>query len=292
MKTAALLIAFFSFHLNALTQEKPAYNIFTNEGRKVNYEEMLKGISDADIILFGEIHDDPVAHWLELEITRSLSMMKGKTLVMGAEMFETDNQLIIDEYLAGQYALSKFEAEAKLWNNYRTDYRPLLEFAAEKSIPFIATNIPRRYASIVARKGFEGLDNLSSDAKKYLPPLPILYDPDLKCYRDMAEMGGMGADSTMHGSLKLPEAQAVKDATMAYFILRNWSPGKTFIHFNGAYHSRNYEGIVWYLKKGNPDLKIATIETLNQENIEKPAKSYSNRASFIVLIPSSMTRTF
>jgi uncharacterized iron-regulated protein len=292
MKTTALLIAFLSFQLNAIAQEKPAYNIFTNEGRKVYYEEMLKGISDADIILFGEIHDDPVAHWLELEITRSLAGMKGKSLVMGAEMFETDNQLIIDEYLEGQYALSKFEAEAKLWNNYSTDYRPLLEFAAEKSIPFVATNIPRRYASIVARKGFEGLDNLSSDAKKYFPPLPIQYDPDLKGYKDMTEMGGMGTDSIMHENLNFPKAQAVKDATMAYFILRNWSPGKIFIHFNGAYHSRNYEGIVWYLKKSNPDLKIATIETLNQENIEKPAKSYANRASFIILIPSSMTRTF
>lgn len=292
MKTAALLIILLSCPLHVLPQENPAYNIFTGEGKKVSYGEMLKEISGADIILFGEIHDDPIAHWLELEISRSLFENKRSSLMMGAEMFETDNQLLIDEYLKGLYDASKFEAEAKLWTNYVTDYKPLLEFARRYSLPFIATNIPRRYASIVARKGFEGLNELSDDARRYFPPLPIQFNPELKGYKDMAGMTGMSGDSIAHGRLNFPQAQAVKDATMAYFILKNWSPGKTFIHFNGSYHSSNFEGIVWYLRRINYELRIVTIETVNQDNIEKPSKIHLNTASFVVLIPSSMTRTF
>lgn len=292
MKIAVILVIFLTFLYQALPQDKTAYNIFTGDGTKVNYDEMLKLISDADIILFGEIHDDPVAHWLELEISRSLYNIKGKALLMGAEMFETDNQLLINEYMAGLYDASKFEAEARLWSNYRTDYKPLLEFAKENSISFIATNIPRRYASVVARKGFEGLDDLPDEAVRYLPPLPVPFDPELKGYKDMLSMTGTEADSVTHSGHNFPKAQAIKDATMAHFILKNWSPGKTFIHFNGAYHSRNFEGIVWYLRRSDPDLKIATIESVNQESIEKPERSNLGKADFIVLIPSSGNKTF
>ena len=129
---------------------------------------------------------------------------------------------------------AKFEDEARLWQNHKTDYKPLLQFAFEQGIRFVATNVPRRYANLVYRKGFEGLDSLSDEAKKYLPPLPVAYDPELPGYKSMREMGQMG-----HGKVSdnLPKAQAIKDATMAHFILKNWSAGKQLLHFNGAYHS-------------------------------------------------------
>jgi len=45
--------------------------------------------------------------------------------MLGAEMFESDNQLIMDEYMTGKIKnLKNFEDEAKLWPNYQTDYKP------------------------------------------------------------------------------------------------------------------------------------------------------------------------
>lgn len=290
MKISALLFIL-SFCLQSFSQEKPAYKIFTAEGKSADFGDMMKKLSKAEIIFFGELHDDPIAHWLELELTKNLFDERGKDLVMGAEMFESDNQLIINEYLHGIYDASKFEAEVKLWKNYKTDYKPLITFAKTNSVPFIATNIPRRYASLVSRQGFEGLETLSAEAKEFFPPLPIEYDPELKCYKDMLTMGGMGTDSS-HMNLNFPKAQAVKDATMAHFILENWMKGKIFIHYNGSYHSSNFEGIVWYLKNSNPDLKILTVETVLQDNIEDLDKENKNIASFIITIPSSMTRTY
>lgn len=291
MKLVTLLMAI-GLSFNLFSQDKPAYRIFNNEGKPVNYDEMIKSLLKADVVFFGELHDDPIAHWLELEVTKSLFAGKGKNLVLGAEMFEADNQLLIDEYLKGIYDASKFEAEVKLWKNYKTDYKPLVEFAKTNNLRFIATNVPRRYASVVSKSGFEGLEPLTDEAKKYIAPLPFPYDPEVKCYKDMLSMGGMGGGAQSHVNENFPKAQAVKDATMAYFINQNWTKDKAFLHYNGSYHSRNFEGILWYLSKFNPGMKFATVETVLQKEIEKPDKENLGIAGFIIAIPASMTRTY
>jgi len=198
----------------------------------------------------------------------------------------------LDEYQKAWIKESHFLKEAKLWDNYKTDYKPIVELAISQKVPFIASNIPRRYASIVAREGLEGLNKLSPEAKKWIAPLPISFDATLPAY---AEMVKMAAHGQMGGGAKaeyFAQAQAIKDATMAHFILKNWQKSKIFLHFNGAYHSDNYESIVWYLKKQNPNLKILTISTVEQENIEALNKENTNKADFIVATPQDITKTY
>ncbi len=271
-----------------LFNDKPAYQIFDAKGKDIKYSKMIEKLADADIVLFGELHTNPICHWLEYEIMKDLFQVKKEKIVLGAEMFETDNQLILSEYLGNKFDSKKFEDEAKLWKNYTTDYKPLVEYSKTNSIPFIATNVPRRYASMVNKDGFEVLDSLSDEAKVNLADLPVKYDPELKCYKDMMEMGKeMGG----HASVNFPKAQAIKDATMAKFIYKNWTPGKLFLHFEGSYHSDNYQGIVWYLLAKNPNLKIVTISSVEQKDIENLEDQYNNRADFIVTIPETMTQT-
>ncbi len=273
----------------AFVTDKPAYRIYDPKGKDIPYSKMVRQLEDADIIFFGELHDNPIAHWLQRELTGDLHASGGKQLVLGAEMFESDNQLLLDEYLAGMITEDKFEDEARLWQNHKTDYKPLLQYAFEHKIPFVATNVPRRYANLVYRKGFEGLDSLSQAAMAFLPPLPVAYDPELPGYKAMLEMGQMG-----HGPVNenLPKAQAIKDATMGYFILKNWSAGKLFLHFNGAYHSDNAEGIVWYIRRQEPGLKIRTITTVLQEQTESLDEKSAGKADFTIVVPKNMTRTY
>jgi uncharacterized iron-regulated protein len=80
-------------------------------------------------VFFGELHDNPIAHWLELQVTKDLYTEKGGKLVLGAEMFEADNQVVLDEYLKGIITGKQFETEAKMWQNYATDYKPMVDFA-------------------------------------------------------------------------------------------------------------------------------------------------------------------
>ena len=270
--------------------QKPSHRIFSGEGDSVVYQQLLEQLSGNDLVFFGELHNNPICHWLQIELTADLFRQFGQDLVLGAEMFEADDQLILDEYLKGYIQEKNFREEAKLWTNYSTDYRPLVEFAREHDLSFIATNIPRRYASMVAGGGFVALDTLSDRARQYIAPLPIEYDSELPGYKKMLKMGHM------HGSKKraknLPRAQAIKDATMAHFILKHLNRKGIFLHYNGTYHSNDHEGIVWYIKQHAPELKVVTIATVEQENPGKLKKENQGLADFVLVVDSDMTRTY
>lgn len=283
-----LLFIFFSYHLSVMGQDKPAYQLFSGEGKSIRYEKMLREIQKSELILFGELHNNPICHWLELQVTKDL-FAQHPGLTLGMEMFEADNQLILDEYLAGIIEEKHLLSEAKIWNNYDTDYRPLIEFAKQNQLQVVASNIPRRYANLVYREGLQALDSLSDTAWQWIAPLPIEVDLSLPGYKDMMEMMGGHGNGEGNDAENLAQAQAVKDATMAHFILTHFKG--TLLHFNGAYHSQNYEGIVWYLKKARPDLKITTIHTVEQEQIDALEEENKNTADFIICIPSDMTKT-
>jgi len=292
MRTKSILLSVILFiAITAFKADKPSYQLFNKNGKNVKYKKLIKQAAEADIILIGELHNNSISHWLELEITKDLFSLQKKQITLGAEMFEADNQTIIDEYLSGLIKQKNFEDEAKLWPNYKTDYKPLMEFAKKNKIRFIATNIPRRYASLVHSKGFEGLNDLSATAKSWVAPLPIAYDPELPGYKQMADMmKKMGRGKMANDNIA--KAQASKDATMAYFIQQNWESGQQFIHYNGAYHSDNFEAISWHLKKQNPDLKILTISTIEQENIKELNEESINTADFIIVVDNDVTKTY
>jgi uncharacterized iron-regulated protein len=282
-----IIILFIAFSFNQIiASDKPAYKIFDSDGVKVSYETILEGVKDADVVMFGELHNNPICHWLQYELTKDLHELKKNALILGAEMFEADDQVIVDEYLKGQITEKNFKKESKVWPNFETDYKPLLDYAKTNHLKFVATNIPRRYASLIHSRGIKALDSLEKEAYKWIVPLPFTIDLELKCYKDIMK-NTMG-----HGGKNLPKAQAVKDATMSYFILKNFKPGDLFLHFNGAYHSDNYESIVWYLKQDNPDLNIATISAVEQANVDKLNEESFGLADFIICIPESMTKTY
>ena len=83
----------------------------------------------------------------------------------------------------------------------------------------------------------------------------------------------------------------MKDATMAYFILQNFTKGKTFLHFNGSYHSDRFQSIIWYLKQADPNLKIVTISSVEQKDMEDLEKESEGLANFIIAVPETMSKS-
>lgn len=208
---------------------------------------MLKVLLDADIIFIGETHNCPISHWLEYEIASDVIKKSPKGLVLGAEMFESDNQLLVDEYAQGLISSDKFETEAKLWDNYWTDY-----------------------------------------ARSLMAPLPIPYDKaaqDEAMFGFMQMMGGKNS-----GKSYFAEAQAIKDATMAWFISQNYD--KKFIHFNGNFHSDNKGGIIPYLEKYLPGKTIVTICLARQDSLNSLEKENRGRADFIIVAPTDFPMSY
>ena len=139
---------------------------------------------------------------------------------------------------------------------------------------------------MVYRGGFESLDTLGEEEKAWIAPLPILYDAKLPGYLAMLEMAGG------HGGENLPKAQAIKDATMAHFIFSNLPERGKYNHFNGDYHSANFEGIYWYLKQKDSNISIATISTVTQEDVSKLDDENKGRADYILVIDANVTPSY
>jgi uncharacterized iron-regulated protein len=284
MKKLLIIGLFVSLATILNAQQKSPYTLFDAKGRKVSYAKMIRLLKEKDIVLFGEFHNNAIAHWLQLAVTKDLHA--NRQMVLGAEMFEADNQDALNNYLSGKLSAKGLDSNARLWKNYPTDYAPLVNYAKANNIPFIATNIPRKYAALVNKGGFGKLDSLTSEEKKWMAPLPMAYDASLPGYVNMMKMMGV------HATENMPKAQASKDATMAHFILTNHANGSLFLHYNGAYHSDNYDGINWYLKQQKPSLKIGTISTVSQSNIKSLLAENLGKADFIICVDTDMTNTY
>lgn len=267
-----------------LTAQNPAvYALFDREGKAVDFESMSQDLARAQVVLFGELHNDPIVHWLQYRLSAALLALEPE-LTLGAEMLEADNQKALNLYLSDSIDQKALDTLARLWPNYRRDYKAIIDLMKDSGRAVIATNIPRRYASQVYRQGLASLDSLSDSVKAWIAPLPIAYDGTLPGYQAMLEM--MGG----HGGEKLPKAQAIKDATMAHFILAHYDRRGLFLHLNGDYHSKDFEGIVWYLKKEKKRLKIKTISTVLQDSTGALEAEYRGRADYILVVDQRLPR--
>lgn len=287
MRNYIFALTIFILSLQSLMGQGVPYQIFDSKGKAISFEKMAKESKKADLVFFGELHNNSLAHWLQLQVFKSLSEENDR-LVFASEFFERDDQLLIDEWMAGKITDKNFETEAKLWNNYLTDYKPLMLFAKENQIPFIASNVPRRYASLVSRGGIETLDSLSDEAKAYFATLPVAIDMTLPGYEAMRGM--------LHGapgnSDYMIQAQALKDATMGESLFESLKQGKQIYHVNGSYHSKEGEGILWYVKRSFPDKKIINIHTVEQDQLDSLDESNASGGDFIIVLPKDSHKSY
>jgi len=280
-----ILLLVFLFPIFVFAQTDQAFVIYNAKGKKVSIAKMTRESIDAQLILFGEFHDNPISHWLELELLKELFSQKGKKLILGFEMFEQDQQAALDRYLIGGITDKQLKDSLRLWPNYSTDYKPLILFAKENKLACIASNVERKYASLLFKSGRIALDTISPLKKSQMADLQFPIDTTLSQYVSLNEMAAhMGGGNML-------EAQALKDATMAKYILQELREDNQIIHYNGAYHSDYYQGILWYIQQSKPLVKVTTISTVSQQKVNKLEKEHLGKADFIICVTESMTST-
>jgi uncharacterized iron-regulated protein len=272
------------------SQDKPAYVIYTANGKKTTFEKLVESTENKELVLFGEFHDNPISHWLQLELTKEMYAEVGSNLQLGFEMFEQDQQVLLSQYLLGDLTAKQFKDTMRLWPNYETDYAPIIDFAKMNKLFCVASNVQRKYASLLFKKGRKALDTLSLTIKSQMAPIDFIVDTTLSQYKEVYTMGGhMGVNMGKN----MVESQAFKDATMAQFIMANpgRKEGSVHLHFNGAFHSDFHQGILWYVQQKQTNIRVLTISTVTQEDVRKLDKEHLGRADFIICVPESMTRT-
>lgn len=278
MKRYLFVCAILFSQLIASAQIPEGSVLFDRDGNEVDYSALIDRLKDAQIVLFGELHGVEATHVMEQNIAQSLFENVGDKLILGGEMWEFDQQVIINEYKNKLISDKQFTADARLWPNYNRDYRSFLDIARENNLDFIATNIPRRYASVVYHNGPDALLKFDKATQKQLPKLPFTFDKDLPIYADIAEQVGG------HGSENLATAQAIKDATMAKYILDNTKKKNLFFHIHGEYHSKEFQGIYNYVKQEKGKWDVVSISSVMQKDTSKLDDDNYARADFIFVV--------
>lgn len=271
------------------------YRIYDGKGNPATVQQIIEAAGKSDVLFLGENHDDGAAHFLELEIFKKTLETYGKErkIALSMEMFERDVQIILNEYLADLITEKKFLDDSRPWNNYKTDYRPLIEYAKQNKLAVIAANAPRRYVNMVSRDGRDSINRLSPDAKKWLAPLPYASASAEYAKKFNALMGDMSSDN--HGASKILDSQTLWDATMAFSISEYLQKNKNalIVHLNGSFHTENRLGTAEQFLKFSPKAKITVITMRYDDNFMSFDKSkYLDLGDFVILTDAKVPRSF
>jgi uncharacterized iron-regulated protein len=258
------------------------YRVFRGDGLEASWQELIDATKAASVTFLGEVHDDAVAHHLEYSILRDTQT---PGLALSLEMFETDTQYVLDEYLAGQITEAHLISDTRAWARYDTDYKPLIELAREQHLPVIAADPPRRYVNIVSREGAQALEALSNQAKSLLPPLPYADASPAYAEKFLDVMGaGQEEDATAAEEQQdtakaepAPEAtehamdraqlqralqaQSLWDAGMAHAIASylDRNPEGRVLHISGSFHSEQHLGTPEHLERYRPGTSTLVV---------------------------------
>ena len=270
------------------------YRIFDANGNPANFEKLIEEIGKSDAVFLGEQHDDAVAHSLQLKIFTSAYEKYGgqRKMILSMEMFERDVQIVLDEYLKNQISETHFLSSSRAWGNYKTDYRPLIEFTKEKNLQVIAANAPRRYVNMVSRLGRDSLKGLSPEAKKWIAPIPFAESSEAYSKKFNALMGSRTDSASPHNSILA--SQTLWDATMAYSIAEKLKENENalIVHLNGSFHTENRLGTIEHLLKYSPKSKSLVVTMRYDENFANFDKAkYSNLGDFVILTDAKVPRS-
>jgi len=288
---SGLLLLFFVLSAAAQDSMNAHYKIYDTRTKQiVTIDKIVADVAAADVLFFGEEHNDSAGHYLENKIFRALHGAYGNNLALSMEMFEADGQLGLNEYLAGKIDESRFSKDVRLWTNYK-DYRPMIEYSKQNKIPVIAANPPRRYVTMVSRRGMISLDSLSHEAKKFLPKLP--YDTLTGRYREkfFAIMkGSPGGENP-----RVYHSQSLWDAGMGnniYKFLKK-NKGKKIFHCVGGFHTEEKLGTAAQLLMRNKKLKILNIASFSDKSFSNPDwEKESYRGDYIIITNPDLKKTY
>jgi uncharacterized iron-regulated protein len=268
-----------------MEQHYKIYN--TAQKRIATADDIVNDMAIADVLFFGEEHNDSTGHYLEALILKKLNEKYPAKTALSMEMFQTDCQTILNEYLAGFIREKNLITEGRAWQNYK-DYRPMIELAKENRLPIIAANAPTRYTNMVTRTGLADLQKLNATAKSWLPPLPIDTAAGAYYNKFTAIMGG-------HSEMKIYQSQNLWDATMGWSIAQFYKAHTGFKIFqvNGGFHSEEKLGTVAQLKKYAPGIKVVNIQAYAYDTFDNPDwTKFEKLGDYIILTDPKLPKTF
>lgn len=259
----------------------------TDTKRVGDLEALAQAASRADVVFFGEQHDDVGTHRMQRALLEAISRRRDD-VVLSLEMFERDAQPLLDAYLAGTITEAQFLEKSRPWPNYVRDYRPLVEFARARGWTVVAANVPRPMASAVAKEGLVAVTRVTDSTRQWAAAAFECPSDDDYFKRFAKVMGGHAAPGLDAATTtqRYYEAQCVKDETMAESIVaaRGAGAGKPLVvHMNGAFHSDFGDGTASRVRRRDRDAKMIVVTGVPVANLDAiDVKADRKKADWVV----------
>ncbi len=258
----------------------------TAQGTETDVSTLLDALVQYDFVLVGETHLDDQTHRLELAILEGLVKRAGaESVTLSMEMFRRDQQAVLDAYVQGTLTEAQFVERAPPWPNYRTGYRPLVEFAKQHRLPVIGANLPRDLQRAFGRKGASARNELDDGQRAMLP---ATVHPPTESYWTRVDRrlrdAGHGHPGKLDAEARTWSVQNLWDNSMADAMVRAAERRDgVVVHMVGAFHAEYGDGIAAQLRHRRPDAKIAivTIDPVDDLRRVDP-RADEARADFLV----------
>ena len=249
-----------------------------------------------DAVFVGEQHDDPQTHRAEAALLRVVHATVGSRLSLGMEMFERDGQAALTDYLAHRITEADLGKRVKLWPNYATDYRPLVEYARAHDLPVLATNAPARLVRLIGKDGLAAAFAHLTPTDRALVARTV-YAPDLngddayarRFAAIIADGHGDGKPMDAATVRRFFEAQCLRDDTMAETVANALGAGRYVFHVNGGFHSESGGGVVQRLQWRLPlaaRRRVAVVGIIPTKSRPDPA-AHRPDADYLIFVPDT-----
>lgn len=266
-------------------QPRSEVSVFDREGRRAAWPAMLAGLKEADVVVIGETHGHPLGLAAAATVWEDL-LQKRPNAVLAMEFFERDQQVALDDYLAGVTDEEAFrEAARRSEGNYPPGHRQMVEAAKAAGRPVIAANAPRRYVRMTTPAGYEKLTRLSEEQQRLFNPPARLAEGR---YRDefFGLMGGGGhGDGMPEGMVeKMYYSQQLWDSTMAESVVNATLRGEgPVVLVVGRFHADFDGATVEFIERARPDLVVRTVSVVDS-GTEKIEDEDIGRADYVFYV--------
>ena len=272
----------------------------TAANKILSTEEVAKQLATADVIFFGELHNHPGVHLAQMQLLAALHKQTSN-ISLSLEQFERDTQPLLDQYLNREIGEEYLIENARAWDNYKSSYRPMVEFSRKHALPVIAANAPKQMVVCVGRSGLDVLTRYDDEKRQFvakdIDTGDGLYRQKFLAFMSQDSAHKMPDDEQSRKimqtmSLRSYAAQAVRDDTMAESIAQHISthPDRQVLHLNGSFHSSEYLGTVERLQKRLPDLNIAVIHPWTEDDTKENDVNYGSLLIQVLPLPDQFVQ--
>lgn len=265
--------------------------VFEGE-REVDWRAAVDRMARADVVFFGEMHNDFATHLVQRKLLRSLAAKR--EVVLSLEFFSWQDQDALDAFVQGEIDEARLLERASEWSNYREAHGPLLRLAKRLGVRVVGANCPRALTRKVSRGRAAALAAMSAEERKFFPStLHAAQDSYWQRYDRLSRAHGGRAGPA--SAERLYWTQNLWDNAMGEAIVRARAsqPRAPVLHLCGGFHSAYRQGTVHQVGVRAPGLRLVNLQCHASATLEGCEAELDARiADYNVFVRTSATDRF